>query len=82
VEAHYPDVNNIDGICSIKPNNLATDLQQAIDFNNRFKALKAEYSVRTSCASKIGQSLKDVTLRDMAQAPEILKSMIDSIEGR
>jgi hypothetical protein len=81
VEAHYPDVSNVDGVCGIKPDNLATDLQSATDFSNRFKALKAEYNVRTSCASKIGQSLKDVTLRDMAQAPEILKSMIDSIEG-
>jgi hypothetical protein len=81
VEARYPDVSNVDGVCGIKPDNLATDLQSATDFSNRFKALKAEYNVRTSCASKIGQSLKDVTLRDMAQAPEILKSMIDSMEG-
>lgn len=81
VEARYPDVSNVDGVCSMKPDNLTTDLQQATDFANRFRALKAEYSVRTNCASKIGQSLKDVTLRDMAQAPEILKSMIDSIEG-
>ncbi len=81
VEARYPDVSNVDGVCSMKPDNLTTDLQQATNFANRFKALKAEYSVRTNCASKIGQSLKDVTLRDMAQAPDILKSMIDSIEG-
>jgi hypothetical protein len=81
VEARYPDVSNVDGVCGIKTDNLATDLQSATDFSNRFKALKAEYNVRTSCANKIGQSLKDVTLRDMAQAPEILKSMIDSIEG-
>jgi hypothetical protein len=81
VEARYPDVSNVDGVCSIKPDNLVTDLQSATEFSNRFKALKAEYNVRTSCVGKIGQSLKDVTLRDMAQAPEILKSMIDSIEG-
>ncbi len=81
VDARYPDVSNVDGVCSMKPDNLTTDLQQATDFANRFRALKAEYSVRTNCASKIGQSLKDVTLRDMAQAPDILKSMIDSIDG-
>jgi hypothetical protein len=34
-----------------------------------------------TCANKIGQSLKDVTLPDMAQASGILKSMIDGIEG-
>jgi hypothetical protein len=81
VEARYPDVSSVDGICGIKPDNLATDLQNATDFTARFKALKAEYDARINCASKIGQSLRDVTLPDMAQAPGILKSMIDSIEG-
>jgi hypothetical protein len=81
VEARYPDVSSVDGVCGIKPESLATDLQNATDFTNRFKALKAEYDARTNCASKIGQSLRDVTLPDMAQAPGILKSMIDSIDG-
>jgi hypothetical protein len=81
VEARYPEVGNVEGVCGIKPDNLASDLQNATDFTNRFKALKAEYDARSSCANKIGQSLKDVTLPDMAQAPGILKSMIDSVEG-
>ncbi len=71
-------------VCSLnalKPDNLAADLQNAGDFTSRFKALKAEYDARTNCANKIGQSLRDVTLPDMAQAPGILKSMIDSVEG-
>ncbi len=81
VEAHYPEVSNVGGICGIKPDALATDLQNATDFTNRFKGLKAEYDARSNCATKIGQSLKDVTLPDMAQAPAILKSMIDAVEG-
>lgn len=81
IEARYPEVSSVDGICGIKPDNLAADLQNAGDFTSRFKALKAEYDARTNCANKIGQSLRDVTLPDMAQAPGILKSMIDSVEG-
>jgi hypothetical protein len=81
VEAKYPDVSNVDSVCSIKPNTLATDLQNASDFSTRFKALKAEYDARTNCANRVEQSLRDVTLPDMAQAPGIIKSMIDSIEG-
>jgi len=81
VEARYPDVSNVDGVCTIKPDNLAADLQHAIDFTTRFKGLKSEYDARSNCAGKIGQSLRDVTLPDMAQAAGILKSMIDSIEG-
>jgi hypothetical protein len=46
LEANYPDVSNIDGVCVIKPSNLATDLENASDFTSRFKALKAEYDAR------------------------------------
>ena len=81
VDARYPEVSNVDGVCTIKPDNLSGDLQSAADFSNRFKVLKAEYDSRINCANKVGQSLRDVTLPDMAQAPGILKSMIDSIEG-
>jgi hypothetical protein len=81
IEARYPEVSNVDGVCSIKPDSLAVDLQNATDFTNRFKALKGEYDARINCANKVGQSLRDVTLPDMAQAPGILKSMIDSIDG-
>ena len=81
VEAKYPHVSNVYGVCSMKPDTLATDLQNASDFNTRFKALKAEYDARINCANRVGQSLRDVTLPDMAQAPAILKSMIDTIEG-
>jgi hypothetical protein len=63
------------------PDNLAADMQYATEFANRFRILKAEYDARMNCANKIGQSLKDVTLPDMAQAPNILKSMIDAMEG-
>ena len=56
-------------------------MQSATDFANRFKILKAEYDARINCANKIGQSLKDVTLPDMVQAPGILKSMIDAVEA-
>ena len=81
VEARYPEVSNVDGICGIKPDNLGTDLQNATEFTSRFKSLKTEYDAHINCANRIGQSLRDVTLPDMAQAPGILKSMIDSIEG-
>jgi hypothetical protein len=81
VDARYPDVGNVDGICSIRSDALATDLQNAIDFSAQFKALKAEYDARISCVNRVEQSLRDVTLADMAQAAGILKSMIDSIDA-
>jgi hypothetical protein len=81
VDAHYPEVSNVGDICKIQPDSLTSNMQNATDFTNRFKALKAEYDARISCANKIGQSLKSVTLPDLAQAPGILKSMIDAVDG-
>jgi hypothetical protein len=80
-DANYPELGSVDDVCRIRPDGLATDLQNATDFAVRFKALKAEYDARANCANRIEQSLRDVTLSDMTQASAILKSMIDSIEG-
>jgi hypothetical protein len=81
VDANYPELGTVDDVCKIKPDSIATDLKNAAEFASRFKILKAEYASRVNCANKVEQSLQDVILPDMTQAPAILKSMIDSIEG-
>jgi hypothetical protein len=81
VDANYPDLGSVDDFCRRTPENLATDLQNAAEFANRFKTVKAEYDARAACANRIQQLLRDVTLPDMTQAPAILKSMVDTIEG-
>ncbi len=80
-DANYPELGNVNDVCRKTPDNLATDLQNATEFTDRFKALKAEYDARANCANRIQQLLRDVTLPDMTQAPDILKSMIDTVEG-
>jgi len=81
VNANYPAIGNVEDVCRRTPENLATDIEKATNFRDRFKILKAQYEARANCANRIEESLRDVTLPDMAQAPIILKSMIDSIEG-
>jgi hypothetical protein len=81
VEAKYPELSNVSGVCAINPDTLATDVQNAAEFTNRFRALSAEYATRSNCSARVSQSLRDVVLPDMAQAPEMIKSMIESIEG-
>jgi hypothetical protein len=81
VDANYPELGSVDDVCRIEPDSLATDLENAAEFTARFKAFKAEYDARVNCANKIEQSLRDVTLPDMTQAPAMLKSMTDSMEG-
>ena len=80
VDANYPEVRDIAGICAIAPDTLATDVQGAADFGRRFKEFKAEYESRSKCAARIQQSFTQVTFSDMPQAQSLLKSMTDTIE--
>ncbi len=81
VDANYPEVRDVGAICTIKPDALASDLQNAMDFDNRFKALKAEYEARSACANRIEQSLTQVAFPDMTQGSSLIKSMTDAIDG-
>jgi len=81
VDANYPELGSVDEVCKIGPDTLVTELEDAAHFALRFKALKAEYDARVNCATTIEQSLRDVILPDMTQAPAMLQSMIDTIEG-
>src|SRR5713226_10357440 len=43
VDANYPDLSNLEGVCRIQSDALATDLEGATDFSAKFKSLKAQY---------------------------------------
>jgi hypothetical protein len=81
VDANYPDLNTVDGVCQLNPETLATNIVGSEDFAKRFKELKSQYEATTNCAGNIKQAFKNVTLTDMIQAPEIIKSMTASIDG-
>lgn len=80
VDANYPEVRDIAGICAVAPDTLAADMQSAADFARRFKEFKAEYEARSKCAARIQQSFTQVTFSDMPQAQSLIKSMTDTIE--
>jgi len=81
VDAKYPEINSVDGICKLKREALASDITGAEDFTKRFAALKSQYESDAKCSANVKQAFRDVVLTDMAQPPDILKSMNDSIEG-
>ena len=81
VDAKYPDLNTVDGVCQVNLQTLATDIAGSEDFAKRFKELKSQYEAATKCAGNVEQAFKDVSLADMTKAPEILKSMTASIDG-
>jgi hypothetical protein len=81
VDVKYPEINSVENICKLKRDALASDINGADDFIKRFAVLKSEYEAGTKCAASVKQGLKDVVLTDMAQPPEILKSMDESMEA-
>ncbi len=81
VDAKYPEINSVDNICKLKRDALASDISGAEDFTKRFAALKSQYESDAKCSANVKQAFRDVVLTDMAQPPDILKSMNDSIEG-
>ena len=81
VKAGYPSIASVDDICRIDRDALAADIVGAEDFRKRFTALKSQYENAAKCAATVKAAFKDVSLTDMAQSPEILKSMTDSIDG-
>ena len=81
VDAKYPDINSVDGICKLNREALTNDIAGSEDFTKRFAVLKTQYDSASRCAGTVKQAFRDVVLTDMAQPPEILKSMTDSIDG-
>jgi hypothetical protein len=81
VGAKYPDLNTVEGVCQISPQALAADMVGSEDFAKRFKELKSQYEAATNCASNVEQAFKDATLTEMTQPPEIIKSMVASIDS-
>jgi hypothetical protein len=81
VDAKYPELNSVDNICKLKRDSLASDITGAEDFTKRFAAFKSQYESGSKCAANVKQAFQGVVLTDMAQPPELLKSMTDSIDG-
>jgi hypothetical protein len=81
VDANYPELTTVDGVCKLSPETLASHIAGSEDFAKRFKELKSQYGAATNCAGNVEQAFKNVTLADMTQAPEVLKSMTASIDG-
>jgi hypothetical protein len=81
VDEHYQDVGNVEGVCKISWDTLGKDSAGAAEFTKRFAAARSEYETHTACANKVKQSIREVTLPDLTQAPDLLKSITESIDS-
>jgi hypothetical protein len=69
VDAKYPDINSVDGICKLNREALTNDIAGSEDFTKRFAVLKTQYDSASRCAGTVKQAFRDVVLTDMAQPP-------------
>jgi hypothetical protein len=81
IEASYTDVSNVSDVCGVKQARLESDIKKAAEFSSRFDLFKTRYNEGISCARTIVQSLNNVTLRNIPQGPDLLKSMIETLQG-
>jgi len=81
VDANYPELTTVDGVCKLSPETLASHIAGSEDFAKRFKELKSQYGAAINCAGNVEQAFKNVTLADLTKAPEVLQSMTASIDG-
>ena len=81
IDEHYQDVSNVEGVCKLSGDGLGKDSMGTAEFSKRFAAARSAYDAHTSCANKVKQSIRDVTLPDLTQAADLLKSMIDTIDA-
>jgi hypothetical protein len=81
VDAKYPDLNTVEGVCQISPQTLAADITGSEDFAKKFKELKSQYEAATKCAVSVEQAFKDVSLAGLTKAPEVVQSITASIDG-
>jgi hypothetical protein len=81
VDAKYPELNTVDGVCQVSQQTLAADITGSEDFAKRFKELKSQYEAATKCIVTVEQAFKDVSLVGLTKAPEVVQSMTASIGG-
>jgi hypothetical protein len=81
VDAKYPDISSVENVCQLKRDAVASDIAGSEDFIKRFAALKSQYESASKCVASMRQGFQNVVLTDLAQPPEILKSMNDTIDA-
>lgn len=80
VEAKYPELATVDGICRISSDTLATDIAGAEDFAKRFNELKSQYEAATKCVANVEQAFKGVSFSGLTDGPQVLQSITSALD--
>jgi hypothetical protein len=81
VQMNYPSFKTIDPVCRLSTESVATDIQLVNDFFPRFRAVKSAFERQANCAVSMGRTIKELNLSTMANGAEIVRSMMEAIDG-
>ena len=81
VQMNYPSFKTIDPVCRLSTENVATDIKLVADFFPRFRAVKSAFDRQANCAVNIGRTIKELNLSTMANGADIVRSMMEAIDG-
>jgi len=81
VQMNYPSFKTIDPVCRLSAESVATDIQLVADFFPRFRSVKSAFDRQANCAVSIGRTIKELNLSVMTNGAEIVRSMVEAIDG-
>ena len=81
VQMNYPSFKTIDPVCKLSAESVATDIQLVNDFFPRFRAVKSAFERQANCAVSVGRTIKELNLTTMANGADIVRSMMEAIDG-
>jgi hypothetical protein len=81
VQMNYPSFKTIDPVCRLSTENVATDIKLVADFFPRYRAVRSAFDRQANCAVNIGRTIKEINLSTMANGADIVRSMMEAIDG-
>jgi hypothetical protein len=81
VQMNYPSFKTIEPVCKLSTESVATDIQLVNDFFPRFRAVKTAFERQANCAVSMGRTIKELNLSSMANGADIVRSMMEAIDG-
>jgi hypothetical protein len=81
VQMNYPSFKTIEPVCRLSTESVATDIKLVADFFPRFRAVKSAFDRQANCAVNIGRTIKELNLSTMTNGAEIVRSMMEAIDG-
>jgi hypothetical protein len=81
VQMNYPSFKTIDPVCKLSTESVATDIKLVADFFPRHRAVKSAFDRQANCAVTMGRTIKELNLSTMANGADIVRSMMEAIDG-